>query len=228
MSRPSRPKTVAVVRERPVPPPLQNLHHRLLDKSIQCGGNAQLSHPSTVRLGDFHPPHRLRLVGSVQQLFPDGWPVPPQIVRKHDDGHAVDARTTLVSLHLPQCLLQVFTLAYLLHQENGISWAFGSTCRPRRFSLFPCDTSGCTRQRRREVQFDLDILLRVVFETHGLLTAPSRSGLLRGRILCPMLTSALRSGCLSAASVAEATQSRSPGVSSAAFRAQSPNLRFAP
>ena len=43
-----------------------------------------------------------------------------------------------------------------------------------------------------------------------------------------MLTSALRSGCLSTTSVAGATQSRSPGVSSAAFRAQSPNLRFAP
>src|SRR3984893_2205584 len=43
-----------------------------------------------------------------------------------------------------------------------------------------------------------------------------------------MLTSALRSGCLSAASVAAATQSRSPGVTSVAFRAQSPNLRFAP
>src|ERR1700724_3705120 len=43
-----------------------------------------------------------------------------------------------------------------------------------------------------------------------------------------MLTSALRSGCLPAASVAEATRSRSPGVSSAAFCAQSPDLRFAP
>src|SRR6202022_3118538 len=41
------------------------------------------------------------------------------------------------------------------------------------------------------------------------------------------LTSALRSGCLSAASVARATQDRSPGVSSAAFRAQSPDPRFA-
>ena len=42
-----------------------------------------------------------------------------------------------------------------------------------------------------------------------------------------MLTSALRSGGLSTTSVAEATPSRSPGVSSTAFRAQSPNLRFA-
>src|SRR5271157_5868282 len=43
-----------------------------------------------------------------------------------------------------------------------------------------------------------------------------------------MLTSALRSGGLSTTSVAEATPSRSPGVSSTAFRAQPPNLRFAP
>src|SRR5450631_1464594 len=34
-------------------------------------------------------------------------------------------------------------------------------------------------------------------------------------------------GCLAAFSVTEATRDRSPGVSSAAFRAQSPNLRFA-
>jgi hypothetical protein len=30
MSRPSRPKTVGVIGKRPAPPPLQNLHHRLL------------------------------------------------------------------------------------------------------------------------------------------------------------------------------------------------------
>jgi len=48
------------------------------------------------------------------------------------------------------------------------------------------------------------------------------------RTLCPLLTSALRSDRLSTASVAGATQSRSPGVSSAAFRAQSSDLRFAP
>src|SRR3984893_5700527 len=42
-----------------------------------------------------------------------------------------------------------------------------------------------------------------------------------------LLTSAPRSGCLAAFSVAEATRDRPPGVSSAAFRALSPNLRFA-
>jgi hypothetical protein len=42
-----------------------------------------------------------------------------------------------------------------------------------------------------------------------------------------MLTSALRSECLSTPSVTEVTQDSSPGVSSTAFRAQSPDLRSA-
>ena len=47
------------------------------------------------------------------------------------------------------------------------------------------------------------------------------------RTIRPQLTSALRSDRLTAPSVAEATQSRSPGVSSIAFGAQPPDLRFA-
>jgi hypothetical protein len=47
------------------------------------------------------------------------------------------------------------------------------------------------------------------------------------RTLCPRLTSALWSSCLATTPVAEATQDRSPGVSSVAFRARSPGLRFA-
>src|ERR1035438_1837147 len=98
-----------------------------------------------------------------------------------------------------------------------------------------------------KVQFDLDILLLVVLETHGLLASPSRSGLRPSfpawpihcsafrhsecltsladchDLICPLLTSAPRSGRLSTASVAEATRSRSPGVSSAAFCAESPD-----
>jgi hypothetical protein len=50
----------------------------------------------------------------------------------------------------------------------------------------------------------------------------------RQDLLCPLLTSASRSGRLSTASVTEVTRRRSPGVSAAAFRAQSPNLRVAP
>src|SRR5438105_5314015 len=44
----------------------------------------------------------------------------------------------------------------------------------------------------------------------------------------PLLTSAPRSGGLSAASVAWGETGRSPGVSSIAFDAQPPDLRFAP
>src|ERR1700730_7414882 len=172
--------------------------------------------------------HRLRFVGPVQQLFSDYRPVLFQVGGELTDGDPVHSRATFITLYPPQCFLQVFSLTDLLHQSIGSSWAFGSIRRHQRFSLFSCDTSGFTRQRRREVQFHLDVLLLIVFETHGLLTAPSRSGLLRCRILCPMLTSAPRSGRLTATSVAEATRNRSPGVSSVTFRAQSPNLRFAP
>src|SRR5207247_1850413 len=52
-------KPVAVIGKRPVPPALQDLHHRLLDKSVQYRRDAKLPHPS-VRLGDFYPPHPLR------------------------------------------------------------------------------------------------------------------------------------------------------------------------
>src|SRR5215469_13321140 len=177
MSRPSRPEPVAVIRKRQVPTPLQNLQNRLLDEAIQHRRNAKLSHSSSIRLGDFHPPHRFRFVSPVQQLFPDGWPVLFQVILDSADGHPVNARATLVGLHLPQRCLQVFSLTYFLHQSIGAGWAFGSMRRPGRFSPFPSRLSGFTRRRRGEVQFELDVLLLVVLETHGLLTAPSRSGL---------------------------------------------------
>src|ERR1035441_1307854 len=100
MGRPSRSEPIAVIGKRPVPLPLENLHHRLLDESVQHRRNAKLAHPS-VRFGDFNPPHRLRLIGSAQQLFPDGWPVLLQIVGYSIDSHPVDARTTLVGLPPP-------------------------------------------------------------------------------------------------------------------------------
>jgi site-specific DNA recombinase len=74
MHRAPGPKPVAMIRKRPVPSVLQDLHHRLLDKSIQHRRDAKLPLPS-VRLRDFHPFYQLRLVGPVQQLFPDSWPM---------------------------------------------------------------------------------------------------------------------------------------------------------
>jgi hypothetical protein len=44
MRRPTRSEPIAVLGERWIPLPLQNLHHRLLDKAIQHGWDAKLSH----------------------------------------------------------------------------------------------------------------------------------------------------------------------------------------
>src|SRR5207249_1566314 len=167
------PKTVTVIGKRRVPPFLQNLHHRLLDESTQHRRNAKFAH-SPVRLGNLYPPHRLRFISSTQQLFPNGWPVLPQVVGELIDRHPVDTRATFVGFDLPQCLLQIVSLTYFLHQAIGSNWVFGSTCRPGQFSLFPSGFSGFTRHRVRKVRLLPDVLLLVVLETHGLLTSPSR------------------------------------------------------
>src|SRR6185312_10005854 len=249
MRRSTRSKPVAVLGERRVPSLLQHLHHRLLDEAIQRGGDAKLSHPS-IRLRDFHPPHRFRFVGPVQQLLPNGRPVLLQIVAELIDRHPVDARATFVALHLPQCFLQVCSFTYLLQDSTRVGWAFGLTHHRERFDVFPPRLPGFTRRRRWEVQSRLDIQPLVAFEIHVLLASPLvrafshrfRFGLSvdstfrrRSASLAlpttwptmPSATSALRSDRLTAPSVAEATQSRSPGVSSVAFRASSPGLRFA-
>src|SRR5437879_11253077 len=116
MRRSPRSKTVAVIGERWVPPPLQNLHHRLLEKSIQRSGDTKLAHPSSVRLLDFHAPYRLRFIGPVQQLFPDGEPVLLQVATELADGHPVDPGATFVALHPPYCLQQLSSLTYFPHE----------------------------------------------------------------------------------------------------------------
>ena len=60
-----RSKTVAMFGERRVPAFLQNLQHCLLNKTVQDSGNAELAYSSAIRLLNFYPSHRLRLIGSV-------------------------------------------------------------------------------------------------------------------------------------------------------------------
>src|SRR5215469_777059 len=129
MCRPTRSEPIAVLGKRRVPLPLQNLHHRLLDKTVQHGWDAKFPHPSAIRLGDFHPSYRFRFIGSVQQLLLNGRPVLFQVVAELIDGHPVDPGTAFVSLHLPQCSLQVSSLTYLLHCSARMGWAFGFTIR---------------------------------------------------------------------------------------------------
>src|SRR5260370_7449545 len=70
MRRSSRSKSIAVIGERWVPPPLQNLHHRLLEKSIERSWDTKLSHPPSARLLAFHPPYPLRYIGPPPHFFP--------------------------------------------------------------------------------------------------------------------------------------------------------------
>src|SRR5258708_31812605 len=110
MRRGSGPEAVAVFREVRVPSALQILNHRRLNKSIQHRRDAKLSRPA-VRLRDFHPSHRLWLVGPTQQLFPYGGPALLQVVRELSDFHAVDSRTSFVRFDSLVCLPAVFPLA---------------------------------------------------------------------------------------------------------------------
>src|ERR1700740_1657863 len=97
----SRSTTVAGIGEPRVPPPLQNLRRRLLEKSIERSRDTKLSHPSSARLLDFHTPYWLRLIDPVQQLFPDGKPMLLQVTAELTDGHPVDPCAPFVGLHPP-------------------------------------------------------------------------------------------------------------------------------
>ena len=128
MGRATRSEPVAVLRERRVPAPLQDLQNRLLDQAIDNTGDAELSDPA-VRFGDFDSPHRLRLVGPVEQLFPNGWPVLTQVVPGLVDGPAIDAGTPLVGADSLPRIFEVLSFAHLLHQRLSSRRAFGFSLR---------------------------------------------------------------------------------------------------
>ncbi len=136
MRRAFRPEPVTVFGEDGVPSALQNLHHCLLDQAIQHRRDTKLSHPA-VRLRDFHPSHRLWLVGPAQQLFPYRGPVLLQVARELSDFHAIDSRTSFVRLHSLVGLPAVFPLADFFHQLLVTSWTFGFAFRRARFGPFP-------------------------------------------------------------------------------------------
>src|SRR4051812_22989577 len=130
MGRATGPEPVAVLRERRVPAALEDLQDRLLDQAIQHGGDAELAHPA-VRFGEFDSPHRLRPVGPVEQLFPDGWPVLTKVIPGLVDGPAIDAGTSLVGADLMPRIFEVLSFAHFLHQWLTSRRVFGSPLRRR-------------------------------------------------------------------------------------------------
>ena len=161
---------------------------------------------SGIRFGDFHPSHRLRFVGPAQKLVANGWPMRFQIAGKLANGHPVDARATFVSPHAMQCCLQIFSLTNFLHQSMRSSWAFGITCRPERLGRLASRFPGFTRRLGFEVRLMPDILPFAALEVHVLLVlllVQAFSGTKCTHLLCHLLTSAVRSDCLSTTSVAE-------------------------
>ena len=50
-----------------------------------------------------------------------------QMVGELVNGDPVHSCATFITLHLPQCFFQVFSLTDFLHQSVGSSWVFGST-----------------------------------------------------------------------------------------------------
>src|SRR5437762_7233739 len=110
----SRSETVTVLGKRRVPPLLQNLQQGLLDQSVDDARYAELSDPA-VRLGDFDPLDRLRLVGSLEQLRANAWPVLTQVVSGVLYGHPIDTGTALVLANAFPRSYEILSVAHLFH-----------------------------------------------------------------------------------------------------------------
>src|SRR5262249_6223583 len=172
----ARSKPVAVLGERRVPAFLQDLQQRLLDQAIDNARDAELPDPA-IRFGDFHPLDRLRLIGPLEQLVPNGWPVFPKVAHGSLDGHAIDAGTTLV---LPNALprsFEVVTFAHFLHEPFIKCRALGFPFRHGRFGPSSIGSWGFTPVARRGGQMVLDFRPHSAHEIRVLLTTSDRSGL---------------------------------------------------
>src|SRR5438105_1782785 len=135
----SRPKAVTMLGKRRVPLLLENLQQGLLDQSVDDARYAELSDPA-VRLGDFDPLDRLRLVDSIEQLGPNAWPVLTQVVLSVVDGHPIHARTALIPSNAFPRSYEIGSVAHLLHQLFRHSRAFGCWFRHECFwSLMDMD-----------------------------------------------------------------------------------------
>jgi hypothetical protein len=145
------------------------------------------------RLRYLHPPYRLRLVGARKQLHPDHGPVLFQIGRQVLKAHRIDASSALVGLYSCQCTSQVITLHNRFHGRPLGRPAFELGFRRAGFGLLGSGAQGFTRCSGAQVQLDLIILPHDPFEIAVLLATPTVQAFDGSlRLLCPLLTSALR------------------------------------
>ena len=144
-------------------------------------------------------------------------PMHPQVVRKVVDGHPVDTRTALVRLDTSQRLLQVLSLTCCLHQRGGDHRAFGLALRHDRFGTLTDGGRRYSVVHRGKGQLKLFGQPRSGHESGVLGASPfipvwGPFGLQWGEtirhlparfhhLLCPLLTSAPRSGALAGPSV---------------------------
>src|SRR3954454_24438682 len=163
MSGASGSEAVAVLGKRRVPSLLENLQQGLLDQSVDDTGYAELS-DAALRLGDFDPLDRLRLVGSLEQVDPDAWPVLTQVGLGVVDGHAIHARTAFVALNAFPRSFEVLPVAHFLHQVFRRSRAFRFWFRHKWFGPFGTAAAGFTPATRFQGQRVLDVPPRATHE----------------------------------------------------------------
>ena len=228
MCRAAGTESIAVLGERRVPLPLEHLQQCLLDQAVDDTWYAEPS-DAAIRFRDIDPFDRLRRVGPREQLCPDGWPVLPQVGRGVVDGQSVDAGTTLVPTDAFPRFFEIASVAHLLHELVFGRRAVGGSLRRGWFGPWAVGGQGFTPPGRRQGQTllrVLDCLPRSTHESRVLLATPNRSSLRRvatavrslavsalvgsvsrprraggARLLCPLLTSASRSGHLTTPSV---------------------------
>jgi len=167
---------------------------------------------SAGRFRDSRPTHRLRLIAPLEQLTFDLRPARLEDARQLFDGDPVDAGCSLVAHHCTQCRFYIVRVTDRLHQMRCGCRVFGFGRRRDRFDLLPVGARGFTPARHRQGQLELVWRSRRGHETSDLLALSFNpfSGTVRafGRrtgLLCPLLTSAPRSGCLAASSVPKDT-----------------------
>jgi hypothetical protein len=174
-----RSKAVAVLGKRRVPPLLENLQHGLLNQSVDDARHAELSDPA-VRLRDLDPFDRLRLIGSLQQLGPNVWPVLTQVILGGVNGHPIDARTALVASNALPSSFEILSITYLLHELFRQGRTFGCWLRHQRFGILGLGVQGFTptlRHRGLRRLLDQYFLPLSAHESSVLIATLNRLGL---------------------------------------------------